>query len=95
MKRSQNPKTGLARTSRTAYATISESTLTMRDPSAMPQMLRRVSISQAQRRHVNLHWVDGPKNKGESSDGAEESSGLLVLVLNHTTAVEGELVDND
>lgn len=39
VKRSQNPKTGLARISRTAYATISESTLMLRDPSATPQML--------------------------------------------------------
>ena len=39
VKRSQNPKTGLARTSRTAYATISASTLMLRDPSAIPQIL--------------------------------------------------------
>ena len=44
---------------------------------------------------MNLHWVDSPKDKGESGNGAEESSSLLVLVLNHTTAINGELVDND
>ena len=42
-----------------------------------------------------LHWIDGPEDQGEPGNGAEESSGLLVLILNDTTAVEGELVDND
>ncbi len=52
-------------------------------------------VSQARGRHANLHWVDGPEDKGESGNGAEESSSLLVLVLDHTTAIEGKLVDND
>ena len=95
VKRSQNPKTGLARTSRTAYATISASTLMLRDPSAIPQILGKLVVSQVQRRRANLHWVDGPKNQGKSGNGAEESSGFLVLVLNDTTAVERKLVHND
>lgn len=67
----------------------------LRDPSAIPQMLRHVSVAQAQYRHANLHWVNGPEDQGESGNGAEESSSLLVLVLNHTATVEGKLVDND
>lgn len=42
-----------------------------------------------------MHWVDGPEDQSESGNGAEESRSLLVLALNHTTAVKGELVDND
>ena len=42
-----------------------------------------------------LHWIDGPKDQGVSGNGAEKGSGLLVLVLNDTTAVEAELVDNN
>ena len=48
-----------------------------------------------QRRHSNLHRVDGPEDQGESGNGAEESSSLLVLVLNNTTTIEGKLVDDD
>ena len=42
-----------------------------------------------------LHWIDGPKDQGESGNGAEKGSGLLVLVLNDTAAVKGELVDDN
>ena len=51
-------------------------------------------VSQVQT-YADLHWVDGPKDQGEPGNGAEERSGLFILVLNHTTAIEGELVDND
>ena len=67
----------------------------LRDPSAMPQMLLSVSFSMAYCEGAILHWVDGPQDQGESGNGAEEGSGFLVFVLNHTTAVEGKLVDND
>ncbi len=60
-----------------------------------PDAMTSQCVSQARSRHANLHWVDGPEHQGESGDGAEESSSLLVLVLNHTTAIEGKLVNND
>ena len=60
-----------------------------------PDAVTSQRVSQGRSRHASLHWVDGPEDQGESGDGAEESSSLLVLVLNHTTAVEGKLVDND
>ena len=43
----------------------------------------------------SLHWIDGPQNKSEASNGGEESGGLLILALNDTTAIDTELVDND
>lgn len=43
----------------------------------------------------NVHWVDGPKDQGEASDGAEECSGLLVFVLDDTTTVDGELINDN
>ena len=67
----------------------------LRDPSAIPQMLCHVSISEGQDRHANLHWVNCPKDQSESGNGAEESSSLLVFVLNHTATVECKLVDNN
>lgn len=44
---------------------------------------------------MHLHWVDGPQDESETSNGREESSGLLVLACNGTTSVPCELVDND
>lgn len=41
------------------------------------------------------HWVDGPEDKGETSDGSEESLGLSILAGSSTSAVDDELVDND
>ena len=46
-------------------------------------------------RWQNLHGVNGPENKSEPSNGTEECSGLLILVLDNATAVIGKLVDND
>ena len=43
----------------------------------------------------NLHGIDGPKDQGEACDGDEKCSGLLVLVLNNATSVDGKLVDDD
>jgi len=39
--------------------------------------------------------VDGPENEGETSNGSEEGGSLRVLLGNDSTAVEGELVDDD
>lgn len=43
----------------------------------------------------NIHWVDGPKDESEPGNGAEERGGLGVLALDHTAAVERELVHDD
>lgn len=62
-------------------------------------MLKRVSMRGRNRCRCGrrcrgyIHWVDGPKNQGEASNGAEECSSLGVLVLYHTTTVDCELVD--
>lgn len=45
--------------------------------------------------HVDLHWVDGPKDEGETADCGEEGGGLVVLLHGGCTAIEGELVDNN
>ena len=67
----------------------------LRDPSAMPQILHSISSVEANQPDSNSHWVDGPENQSEPSNGTEERSGLLILVLDDTTAVITELVDND
>ena len=95
VKRSQKPKTGLARTSRTAYATISASTPTIRAPSAMPQMLWIMSENRRQRSRGSLHRVNGPEDEGEPSNGSKESLGLVVLASSGSTPVECKLVDDD
>ena len=43
----------------------------------------------------DLHWVESPEDESETSNGLEESAGLRVLGHCHSTAVNGELVDND
>ena len=42
-----------------------------------------------------IHWVDGPKDEGEASNGGKEGGGLLVLALYDTATIETELIDND
>ncbi len=44
---------------------------------------------------TDVHWVNRPENQCETSDGAEERSRLLVLVLNNATTVDGELIDHN
>ena len=41
------------------------------------------------------HWVDGPNDQGEASDGAIESLGLAVLLGNSPTTADGKLVNDD
>ena len=42
----------------------------------------------------SVHWVNSPEDQSKASDGGEESGGLLILVLNHATAVDTKLVDD-
>ena len=42
-----------------------------------------------------LHWVDGPEDQSEASNGTIESLGLAVLAGNSGAAVEGKLIDDD
>ena len=44
---------------------------------------------------MDQHWVDGPEDQSEPGNGTEEGSGLGILALNDTTAVESELVDHN
>lgn len=46
-------------------------------------------------RSRDIHWVYRPEDQGKASNGAEECSSLLVLVLHYTTTIDGELVDHD
>ena len=59
-------------------------------------MLEAVS-SLPWRTHLALivHWVDGPEDQGESSDGAEEGGSAGIFAQNNTTSVEAELVYDD
>ena len=43
---------------------------------------------------VDLHWVDGPEDEGETSNGAEESLGLAILSGSGSATIECKLVDN-
>ena len=96
VKSSQKPKTGLARTSRMAYATISALTSMLRDPSAIPQMLVHISyfLDKTRVGELGIHGVDGPQNQSETSNSAEEGGGLGILAHDNTTTVEAELVDD-
>jgi len=44
---------------------------------------------------VNIHWVHGPEDQGETRNSHEERAGLLVLVRHNMSAVDGELVDDN
>ena len=76
---------------------ISPSTSTLRDPSAIPQILNYISHrpKRINRWGKSIHGIDGPKNQSEASDGGEEGGGLLVFVLNHATTVDPELINHD
>ena len=54
-----------------------------------------VSEATKEDRERCIHWVDGPENQCETSNGGEESPGLLVLGQSRATTVYGKLVDND
>lgn len=97
VKRSQKPKTGLASTSRIAYATISALTSMLRDPSAIPQMLAQISSSSVTLGAVasHIHWVDCPKDKSETSNSTEEGGSASILSHDNTAAIEAELVNDD
>lgn len=43
----------------------------------------------------SLHWVDGPENEGESTDGTKESLSFAVLASRCRTTIEGKLVNDD
>ena len=58
-------------------------------------MLRDVSVGQGNINSVGIHWVDRPDYQGKPSNGAEEGSGLLVLILNDAPAVDCELIDDN
>jgi hypothetical protein len=94
VKRSQKPKIGFARTSRTAYAMISALTSAMRAPSATPHTLEWISTSGPVRSIGYIHWVDRPKNESVTSNGAVESLGLAVLASHRRLAIVRKLVDN-
>lgn len=44
---------------------------------------------------VNIHWVHGPEDQGETRNGHEECASLLVLARDNMSAVDGELVDDN
>lgn len=67
----------------------------VRDPSAIPQMLSRVSQATTDGRKHGGHWVDGPENKSETSNGGEKGAGLVVLGHCLLATVHGKLVDDD
>jgi len=68
----------------------------LRDPSAIPQMLRNVSHGLPLRLRISdVHWVDGPEDEGEAGNSAEESGGLLILALDDATTVESKLIDDN
>lgn len=96
MKSSQKPKTALASTSRMAYRIISVSTLTVREPSANPQMLEknRLAFFSCNLFELSLHRIEGPENQGESTNSGKKSAGLGVLRLSHSTSINGQLVDD-
>lgn len=48
--------------------------------------------SQHTRKHS--HWIDGPQDKGETSNRSVEGLGLAVLVGNGCAAIESQLVDD-
>lgn len=95
MNKSQNPKTGLARTSKIAYETISASTLTFREPSARPQTLIQLAKPCRKSQLTNIHWVHGPEDQCEAGNSLEERGSLGVLVLDRGATVNGELVDDN
>ncbi len=43
----------------------------------------------------DIHRVDSPKDKGETSNGSEESLGLVVLGHDDGTAIDSKLINND
>lgn len=43
----------------------------------------------------DLHWIDGPEYEGETSNGTEENLGLVILPSNGSSAVQGELIDDN
>jgi hypothetical protein len=45
--------------------------------------------------HNDVHWVDGPEDKGEGANGTIESLSLVVLASHRTTAVVGKLVNDN
>lgn len=59
-----------------------------------PQILLTVS-SKLLYTGPNSHWVEGPQDQGEASNGCIKGLGLAVFVGNGCTAVESELVDDD
>ena len=47
-------------------------------------------------RHTkNSHWVEGPEDKSETTNGSKESGGLVILLLSGLATIESNLVDND
>jgi hypothetical protein len=61
-------------------------------PDAVPMLVVRSKLNSL---NINLHWVQGPEKKSESSNGRVESTGLVVLGGNSASAVLGQLVDNN
>ena len=44
---------------------------------------------------LNVHWVDGPEDEGEATNGSEEGGSLVVLGLGGLATVDGELIDDN
>ena len=75
---------------------ISPSTPINREPSATPQILRQLEhVLILHKVQVYIHWVHGPEDQGESADGSEKGACLGIVVHGDSTAVNGELIDND
>lgn len=60
-----------------------------------PDAVRVLAKMKHKEQVENIHWVGGPEDQSEASNGGEESLGLSILVGSSGTAVESELVDDD
>lgn len=43
----------------------------------------------------SLHWIDGPKNEGETSNSTEEGLGLVIFTSDGMTTIQSKLVNDD
>lgn len=66
----------------------------VREPSAIPQTLYKVSKTLKERGKHGIHWVEGPENQSEPGDGVEKGRGLVVLGHCHCATVHCKLVDD-
>lgn len=74
---------------------ISPSTDRFRDPSAIPQTLPLLVSLRLELVEQHLHGVRSPDDQGEAGNGKEEGSNLLALGLGLSSAVDGQVPDDD